>query len=586
MVPRKDVAQPYAATRRFHRLAFAALLFSFTLPALAQVGSTPFRQYQSVYTPLSTGTMLANAGAVVTAMTSGSLDDGYWTVAMPFSVTLGTSASSTIYVGTNGYVTFGTGTTSLSGILSQAVGTGAVAALSRDMDLRGTAASASYAVQGSAPNRVFVIQMKDISTYPSSTYTTDRINFQYRLYEGSNRIDIVYGVFTTTASTTNAQVGIRGNSTVMTNVSNRSVVSGTSTWSTTTAGTVNTASCSYTSALKPSEGWTFSWGCETPPPGAATLTVTDAGGAPVPYVNLPGTLYLQYSAGYPLATAYTVNVQLSFFRIDAPGSPALTAAFAFSKPAGSSAVGVYALPASLSPGFYRIDAVFQLLNGCGLTENVPVSASTLVLAPGMVPCTVWPGDVNNDGFVNYGDRTALNKYILDANLRPTWLSGPARYRNDAGGNPASYYTWEPQAGVPWQNADGCYMDTDGNGTVNNLDQLAIRLNWLRNHAGATKPSGSILAAASFDMMQNYPNPFNPTTTISLTVPEASHVELVVTDLLGRELATLVRGELPAGTHQAAFDAAGLASGKYLATVRMTGMSGLSFAKTIVMTLAK
>ena len=54
----------------------------------------------------------------------------------------------------------------------------------------------------------------------------------------------------------------------------------------------------------------------------------------------------------------------------------------------------------------------------------------LILLPGQVPCTVWPGDVNTDGIVNYGDRGALNKYIYDANLNPQWLNGPGRLAPD------------------------------------------------------------------------------------------------------------------------------------------------------------
>lgn len=46
--------------------------------------------------------------------------------------------------------------------------------------------------------------------------------------------------------------------------------------------------------------------------------------------------------------------------------------------------------------------------------------------------------------------------------------------------------------------------------------------------------------------QNYPNPFNPTTNITFTLPERSQVELVVYDMLGREVAMLVDKVLTAG----------------------------------------
>ena len=41
--------------------------------------------------------------------------------------------------------------------------------------------------------------------------------------------------------------------------------------------------------------------------------------------------------------------------------------------------------------------------------------------------------------------------------------------------------------------------------------------------------------------RNYPNPFNPSTLIRFNLPKSSNVKLVVTDVLGNELETLVDG---------------------------------------------
>jgi hypothetical protein len=66
---------------------------------------------------------------------------------------------------------------------------------------------------------------------------------------------------------------------------------------------------------------------------------------------------------------------------------------------------------------------------------------------------------------------------------------------------------------------------------------------------------------------NYPNPFNPSTKISFTIPKADHVALVVYDVLGKEVSTLVDSELGAGTHTVTFDGKNLASGTYIYRIR-------------------
>lgn len=67
----------------------------------------------------------------------------------------------------------------------------------------------------------------------------------------------------------------------------------------------------------------------------------------------------------------------------------------------------------------------------------------------------------------------------------------------------------------------------------------------------------------FSLDQNYPNPFNPVTVIRFQLPVDSQVSLIVFDLLGREVATLVQDQKQAGYHQVRFDASALASGIYM-----------------------
>jgi hypothetical protein len=315
--------------------------------------------------------------------------------------------------------------------------------------------------------------------------------------------------------------------------------------------------------------------------------MVDQSGNPQPFVVSPGTVYAKWMVNYPLATAYSILATLKFYKAGDPsGIPVYTTTFNIDKPAGIG-TGLVPVVLSLVPGFYRIDATYRMQNNCGTYEDYALSTSILSLAPGTEPCMVWPGDVNNDGIVNFGDRTALSTYIANANLRPSWLSGPARYRSDAATNPLTYYKWEAQPAVPWSTVSGCYMDADGNGTVNNMDALPIKVNWMRPHANPKSAPAVLSHELTYDLSQNFPNPFNPTTSISYSIPEAGRVTLVVTDHLGRTVATLLDADVQAGVYTVPFDGSQLASGSYFATVRMTGSeSGLAFSKSVRMSLMK
>jgi hypothetical protein len=85
----------------------------------------------------------------------------------------------------------------------------------------------------------------------------------------------------------------------------------------------------------------------------------------------------------------------------------------------------------------------------------------------------------------------------------------------------------------------------------------------------------------FTLYQNYPNPFNPTTTIEFDIPERINVKLVVYDILGREVETLIDKELEPGKYKVNFNATNLPSGVYFYTLRTP-----KFTKTNKMLLIK
>jgi hypothetical protein len=107
-----------------------------------------------------------------------------------------------------------------------------------------------------------------------------------------------------------------------------------------------------------------------------------------------------------------------------------------------------------------------------------------------------------------------------------------------------------------------FAGTDGDGVWKRpLSEIATRIDESPNKI-----------PVYFELCQNFPNPFNPTTTISFRLPSKSYISLKVFDVLGREVATLVNGELSAGDYSRRLNAGGLASGIYFYRLRANSFS--------------
>jgi plastocyanin len=74
--------------------------------------------------------------------------------------------------------------------------------------------------------------------------------------------------------------------------------------------------------------------------------------------------------------------------------------------------------------------------------------------------------------------------------------------------------------------------------------------------------GNATIPAQFELAQNYPNPFNAQTAIEYSLPNESHVRIVIYNLLGRVMETVVDRTEPAGIHRAVWDAADVPTGVY------------------------
>ncbi len=95
----------------------------------------------------------------------------------------------------------------------------------------------------------------------------------------------------------------------------------------------------------------------------------------------------------------------------------------------------------------------------------------------------------------------------------------------------------------------------------------------------TAVENETITPTEFTLEQNYPNPFNPSTSIQYQISSISQVTLIVYDVLGNEIVTLVNEEKLAGSYEVTFDASGLASGIYL--YKLTAGSFIQTRKMIL-----
>ena len=92
-----------------------------------------------------------------------------------------------------------------------------------------------------------------------------------------------------------------------------------------------------------------------------------------------------------------------------------------------------------------------------------------------------------------------------------------------------------------------------------------KVNWASGQTDSSKQikEDDIEQEYALSLTDNYPNPFNPATIITFTLPESDNIQLIVYDILGREVKKLANGLYQAGKHKFQFNAYDLASGVYI-----------------------
>ena len=106
-----------------------------------------------------------------------------------------------------------------------------------------------------------------------------------------------------------------------------------------------------------------------------------------------------------------------------------------------------------------------------------------------------------------------------------------------------------------------------------------------NNANIKIASVEASIPAAFSLKQNYPNPFNPSTKIEYDLPENANVKLVIYNMLGEQVATLVNKVQAAGIYNFVWNAGKTSSGIYF--YRLTADAGnQKFTKIYKMMLLK
>lgn len=250
-------------------------LFSYTN---AQVSGYSFAASAGTYTAITGGTVLGDTASddqrfVDPSVLAGS-SSTYTGVGFPigFNFSFNGQVFDRLAVNNNGWISLGQSSLTPSSVNTgsfgsyTAISTSAtvtpatlrnrIAALSDDLKGQ-TGSELRIETIGTTPNRVCVIQWKNYRKYSSSASTGDNFNFQIRLKETSNVVEVVYGTFTNNSTTSEAEVGLGGAT-----ASDYNSRTTSTSWTSTTASTVNSDVCDISSTIKPASGLTFTW---TPP---------------------------------------------------------------------------------------------------------------------------------------------------------------------------------------------------------------------------------------------------------------------------------------------------------------------------------
>lgn len=160
------------------------------------------------------------------------------------------------------------------------------------------------------------------------------------------------------------------------------------------------------------------------------------------------------------------------------------------------------------------------------------------------------------------------EWDIDGDIKCSSLEFSQLYPRDGGSDvaPDSIITVEFRSDLMNWDTDGITITASDGEVVNGISDEIGATNDNITWSFTTKVATSTELAdepLEFSLLQNYPNPFNPTTQIQFGLPQATHVQLEVFNMIGQQVSILVNNRLPAGFHIIPFNASNLSSGVYI-----------------------
>jgi hypothetical protein len=221
---------------------------------------------------------------------------------------------------------------------------------------------------------------------------------------------------------------------------------------------------------------------------------------------------------------------------------------------------------------YRSNLSYPALSNCSANDNPGNGNPTDGAAVGSINGHLdW-----NDNIVDSLKKWEITLQLKDLVTTQGPDSAPARAMVDVTLRRLQAFAVPADSLIVWENwKDGALVQRDSfmyHGGIVTIPRVQVYresnrlvVTWKRGVINGI--AEHLPAPAQFVLEQNYPNPFNPTTVVSCQLPGASHIRMVVYDLLGREVTVLMDEKRGAGRYEMKWDASGRASGIYIC--RMT-----------------